>query len=76
MRDGWFPAPNNSSVSSSLMDRAVQGEDAARAKEEEEDAERERKEEEDDEGARAEKMGMDEYRDTHRRGWGNRHNMG
>ncbi len=77
VREGWFPAPNTGVAGGggSLQDRAGATEEEARMKEEEE-REEERKEEQDDEEERRKKMGMDEYRDTHRRGWGNRHNMG
>lgn len=37
-------------------------------------AEQEQRVEEDDEVTLAQKRALDEYKDTHRRGWGNRYN--
>ena len=45
-------------------------------KEEEEAAEKERKTEVDDEEKIARERQFDDWKDDHRRGWGNRHNMG
>ncbi len=75
VRDGWFPAPGKAKGGSSLQDMAADAE-AAKAREEEEEREKERKEEEDDQIELARKRRMDEYKDTHKRGEGNRHNMG
>lgn len=68
VREGIFPASG-----SALQDTASQGEGAAE-KEEQEAAEKERKIEQDDEEMLARARDMDEYKDTHRRGWGNRYN--
>ena len=46
------------------------------AEEERKAAEEDEKEEEDDEQARRKKIEWDDWRDDHRRGWGNRKNMG
>jgi len=43
---------------------------------EQEEREEDDKVDRDDEEARERAMGMDEYKDDHRRGEGNRHNMG
>ncbi len=76
VRDGWFPAPGEAkkqaAAAGSLQDRAMGGE----REDEKEGEERDRKEDEDDEEELARKRRMDEYKDTHRRGEGNRHNMG
>lgn len=69
VRDGWFPPPG------SLQDRAADPDQDARALEQEE-AEKEAKEENDDPEELARKRNMDEYKDDHKRGEGNRHNRG
>ncbi len=69
VREGWFPNPENQS-------KALQDMPDPRAQEEEEAREKEEKEERDDEEELQRKRNWDEYRDTHRRGEGNRHNMG
>lgn len=62
-----FPASGTT-----LQDVAAQGNTAE--KEEQEAAEKETKIEQDDEEMLASQRSMDEYKDTHRRGWGNRYN--
>ena len=58
-----------------MQDNAINPEEAAR-REEARIAEEERKEEEDDEEELERKRGFDEWKDDHRRGEGNRKNMG
>jgi len=72
---GLLPTPDQSR---SQMDRAMLANDpGVRAREEEEkQIEEERKEEEDDEEERRKKNEWDDWKDDHRRGWGNRKNMG
>lgn len=60
------------------MDHAMRANDADVRREEDEnkEIEQERKEEKDDEEERRKKMEWDDWKDDHRRGWGNRKNMG
>ena len=70
--DGWWKPPSSGGA---LQDRAANPDLEAQQVEEEErvkDLEVDR----DDEEARARAQGWDEYKDDHRRGEGNRHNMG
>lgn len=62
-----FPASGTT-----LQALATQGDTAE--KEEQEAAEKEAKLEEDDEEMLARARSMDDFKDTHRRGWGNRYN--
>ena len=71
VRDGWFPDAKQRAKS--LQDQANIDQ---KAQEEEEEREKEDKEERDDEEELARKRAMDEYKDEHRRGDGNRHNKG
>lgn len=74
--DGTFSIPNcGPPASQSLQGRAADPEQA-RTEEEAEEAERERREEQDDPELLQRARGMDEYKDEHRRGSGNRKNMG
>jgi immunoglobulin-binding protein 1 len=78
VRDGWFPAPQaagSRSASNALQDR-VADEEAAKHMEYAEAAQKEAKEENDDPEELARKRNMDEYKDDHKRGEGNRHNRG
>ena len=72
---GLLPTPDQSRVQ---MDRAMRANDpeVRQAEEERKAAEEDEKEEEDDEQARRKKIEWDDWRDDHRRGWGNRKNMG
>ena len=70
--EGWWKPPSSGGA---LQDRANDPELEARMMEEEE-REKDDKEERDDEEARERALRMDEYKDDHRRGEGNRHNMG
>eukprot|EP00088_Acartia_fossae_P050507 TRINITY_DN56601_c0_g1_i1.p1 TRINITY_DN56601_c0_g1~~TRINITY_DN56601_c0_g1_i1.p1 ORF type:complete len:231 (+),score=72.58 TRINITY_DN56601_c0_g1_i1:103-693(+) len=72
VREGWFPPPGSGQ---SLQDNALNPEQAAQA-EEEHTREQEAKEEQDDEEELQRKRAMDEWKDEHRRGEGNRKNMG
>jgi len=69
---GWWAAPSNSN---SLMDRALLPEETA-AKEEEEERLKEEGVERDDEEVLGKARAFDDYKDEHRRGEGNRKNMG
>ncbi|XP_076437310.1 immunoglobulin-binding protein 1-like [Babylonia areolata] len=73
--DGTFSIPQSEPASQSLQGRALNPE-RAKQEEEGEEAERERRVEEDDPDLLQQARGMDEYKDDHRRGWGNRKNMG
>jgi len=75
VRDGWFPAPGEAKGPRSLQDIA-KDEEAAKRQDEEEQRAKEKREEEDDEEELVRKRNMDEYKDWHKRGEGNRHNMG
>ena len=70
--EGWWKPPSSGGA---LQDRANDPELEARMLEEEE-REKDDKEDQDDEEAREKALYMDEYKDEHRRGEGNRHNMG
>merc|ERR1719291_437422 len=70
--DGWWKPPSSGGA---LQDRANDPDLEARMLEEE-DREKDDKEDQDDEEAREKALYMDEYKDEHRRGEGNRHNMG
>jgi len=72
VRDGWWKPPSSGGA---LQDRANDPELEARMKDQEE-RERDDKEDRDDEETREKALGMDEWKDDHRRGEGNRHNMG
>lgn len=72
VRDGTFQAPGSSH---SMQDWANDPEKDAQAKEQE-DSEKEKKIEEDDEETLQKARDWDEWKDDHRRGWGNRKNMG
>ena len=67
VRDGIFPAPSTAKK----VEPNEKDEDARRDAEE---AEKDEKQERDDEQVLMQARAMDEYKDTHRRGWGNRHN--
>lgn len=67
VREGIFPASGTT-----LQGIVAQGNTAD--KEEQEAAEKEAKIEQDDEEMLARARSMDEYKDAHRRGWGNRYN--
>ena len=70
--EGWWKPPSSGGA---LQDRANDPDLEARMLEEEE-REKDDKEDQDDEEAREKALYMDEYKDEHRRGEGNRHNMG
>lgn len=72
---GLLPTPDQSR---SQMDQAMKANDpdVRRAEEEGKEIEEERKEEGDDEDKRRKKIEWDDWKDDHRRGWGNRKNMG
>jgi len=72
---GLLPTPDQSR---SQMDQAMKANDpdVRRAEEEGKEIEEERKEEGDDEDERRKKIEWDDWKDDHRRGWGNRKNMG
>jgi len=70
--EGWFPPAGHGS---SLMDKAVNPEEEARQEDEHLRGEDD-KEDRDDQEALEKKRGFDEWKDEHRRGEGNRHNMG
>ncbi|KAL8608073.1 hypothetical protein ACOMHN_023889 [Nucella lapillus] len=73
--DGTFSIPQCGPASQSLQGRA-RNSDQAQREMDGEDAEKERREENDDPELLQRARGMDEYKDEHRRGWGNRQNMG
>ncbi|XP_070174930.1 immunoglobulin-binding protein 1-like isoform X2 [Littorina saxatilis] len=75
VQDGTFSIPNSGPASGSLQGRASDPDADAREMEGE-DAQREKREEEDDADLLQGARNMDAYKDDHRRGWGNRHNMG
>lgn len=72
---GLLPTPDQSR---SQMDQAMiaNDPDVRRREEEQKEIEDERKVEEDDEEERRKKNEWDDWKDDHRRGWGNRKNMG
>ena len=72
IEEGWWKPPSSGGA---LQDRANDPEMEARMLEKEE-RENDEKEDRDDEEAREKALYMDEYKDDHRRGEGNRHNMG
>lgn len=72
VREGWFPDPSKNQ--NCLQDRAAAGPDAEKEAEEKEEAEKEAAEERDDPDKIAHEREMDEWRDTHKRGWGNTYN--
>ncbi|XP_050707433.1 immunoglobulin-binding protein 1-like [Eriocheir sinensis] len=73
VRDGWFPDPTKSR--SCLQDRSTMTPEQEAAIREAEEAEEERKaEEEEDPEVLERARARDEWRDNHRRGWGNTYN--
>ena len=70
--EGWWKPPSSGGA---LQDRAANP-DLEAVQVEQEEREKDEAEERDDEEARAKAIGWDEYKDDHRRGEGNRHNMG
>ena len=77
VRDGWFPSPEETKKQqNSVLDRATASTGEMRQQEEDEARLKEEKEENDEEEELARKRRMDEYKDDHKRGEGNRHNMG
>lgn len=75
VRDGWFPSPEETKKQqNSMLNRAAASPGAMRRQEEEEARLKEEKEEIDDEEELDRKRRMDEYKDDHKRGEGNRHN--
>ena len=70
--EGWWKPPSSGGA---LQDRAANPELEAEQVEQEE-REKDLAVDRDDEAARARAQGWDEYKDDHRRGEGNRHNMG
>jgi len=75
VRDGLFPsAEETKQKQSSLLNRATTDAEEANIKENEEARIKEMKEENDDEEELESKRRMDEYKDDHKRGEGNRHN--
>jgi len=72
VRDGWWKPPSSGGA---LQDRANDPDLEARMKDQEE-RENDDNEDRDDEETREKALGMDEWKDDHRRGEGNRHNMG
>nr|ACO15625.1 Immunoglobulin-binding protein 1 [Caligus clemensi] len=76
VRDGWFPSPEEvRNQQASLMDRAMNPQEAL-LEEEDEERQKEEKIERDDPDTLMSMRAMDEYKDEHKRGEGNRHNMG
>lgn len=74
VRDGWFPDPKEvKKQQNSLQDRTTAD---IKAQEEEEERVKEEKEEQDDPEELARKRYMDDYKDEHKRGEGNRYNKG
>lgn len=70
VQQGLFPGPD-------AKPRTVQPDEEAEEREKERtEAEKEKKEEEEDEEQLRRARDWDEYRDDHRRGWGNTHNRG
>merc|ERR1719150_1356213 len=76
VRDGWFPSPDETKKQNSLMNRAMTDSEAVKNQEDEEARSKEAKEENDDEEELQSRRRMEEYKDEHKRGEGNRHNMG
>lgn len=72
VRDGIFPDPKKAKDPNNLQQRAMRGDTAEL--DEMEDIEKEKKLEEDDEEAIQRARAMDDYKDEHRRGEGNRYN--
>merc|ERR550534_3137283 len=72
---GLLPTPDQSRVQ---MNEAMKANDpeVRQAEEERKQAEEDAKAERDDEDERRKKIEWDEWKDDHRRGWGNRKNMG
>jgi len=70
--EGWWKPPSSGGA---LQDRANDPELEARMVDEEERT-KDDNEDRDDEETREKALGMDEWKDDHRRGEGNRHNMG
>lgn len=72
VREGIFPDPNKKPAGMSLQERALAG--LSGEDEEREAEEKEKKLEEDDPELLERMRQMDEFKDEHRRGWGNRMN--
>lgn len=72
VKEGIFPDPSKQPAGMSLLERTMAG--VSREDMEQEAAEKEAKEESDDPELLERMRQMDEYKDEHRRGWGNRMN--
>ncbi|XP_071522111.1 immunoglobulin-binding protein 1 [Panulirus ornatus] len=72
VKEGWFPEPRRDK--NCLQDRAASDPQAEKEAQECEEEEREKEEEQDDPQKLARDREWDEWRDTHRRGWGNTYN--
>ncbi|XP_045614374.1 immunoglobulin-binding protein 1 [Procambarus clarkii] len=72
VRDGWFPDPSRSQ--NCLQDRAALDPEAEKEAIEREEEEKEKATEQDNPEKLAKDRKWDEWRDTHRRGWGNTYN--
>lgn len=70
VKEGIFPDPHKPQAGNSLQQRALFG----KQEDEREEEEKERKVESDDPELLERMRNMDEYKDEHRRGWGNRMN--
>jgi len=75
VREGWWKPPSANNTAQSLQDRAQNPEMISQL-EDEEAREQEDKEDRDDEQELANQRAKDDWKDDHRRGEGNRHNMG
>ncbi|XP_073992905.1 immunoglobulin binding protein Tap42 isoform X2 [Rhodnius prolixus] len=71
VKEGIFPEPSKGSIN--LQDLASQG-SSRQIEEDKEKEENEILEEQDDSELLARRRAMDEYKDDHKRGWGNRYN--
>lgn len=67
VRDGIFPSASN-------VTKVQPNEEEVEERREEETQEKEDKQDRDDEEAIMQARALDDYKDNHRRGWGNRHN--
>ncbi|KAK7071243.1 hypothetical protein SK128_015147 [Halocaridina rubra] len=72
VREGWFPDPSKNQ--NSLQDHLRQDPEKVKEEKEREDQEREEAEERDDLDKLERERERDDYKDTHRRGWGNTYN--
>merc|ERR1712137_102379 len=76
MKDGWYDKSSGGIGKSRSLADEVKNTELTNLKNEQEEMEKERQIEADEKEQLARSRQLDDWKDDHRRGWGNRHNMG